>query len=63
MAILVSSISQNGSNRDEQAVLGPGLENDVVIVRRLMATGLLPRADPGVDHTFDADSAVDTDRG
>ena len=64
MAILVSSTYQNGSDRDEQAVFGRGFENGVVaIVRRLMATGLLPRDDPGVDGAADADSAVDTDRG
>ncbi|ERG88391.1 MAG: putative transcriptional regulator [halophilic archaeon J07HX5] len=47
-AILVSSAHTAGADRDEQAVLGRGFENGVVtIIRRLMATGLLPGADPG----------------
>jgi sugar-specific transcriptional regulator TrmB len=48
--ILVSSIRETGRGRtDEQAVFGRGFTNGlVVIVRRLMATGLLQGDDPGI---------------
>lgn len=49
-AILVSSFHENGDATDERAVFGRGFDNGLVtIVRRLMATGLLPREDPGTD--------------
>lgn len=50
-AILVSSYhDMNGTNEREQAVFGRGFDNGIVtITRRLMATGLLPIDDPGVD--------------
>lgn len=47
--ILVSSVHQGTGNShpDEQAVFGRGFDNGLVaIVRRLMATGLLPEDDP-----------------
>jgi sugar-specific transcriptional regulator TrmB len=47
--ILMSSFRATGSGTvtDERAVFGTGFDNGlVVIVRRLMATGLLPRDDP-----------------
>lgn len=50
-SILVSSArgSRGRGMTHEQAVFGRGFDNGlVVIVRRLMATGLLPVADPGI---------------
>lgn len=45
--ILVSSREQHSENADEQAVFGAGFTNGlVVVVRRLMSTGLLPSEDP-----------------
>lgn len=48
--ILVSSFraSSAGTRSDERAVFGTGFDNGlVVIVRRLMSTGLIPANDPG----------------
>jgi len=46
--ILVSSAHTDDGDGDEQAVFGRGFDNGLVtIVRRLMATGLLPGDDPG----------------
>ena len=50
--ILVSTFStaSDGTRRDEHAVFGRGFDNGLVtIVRRLMATGLVPRSDPERD--------------
>jgi len=48
-SIMVSTAHQNGRGEPgEQAVFGRGFDNGLVtIVRRLMATGLLPVDDPG----------------
>ncbi|MFC7139747.1 TrmB family transcriptional regulator [Halosimplex aquaticum] len=49
--ILVSTAHDApGADVDEQAVFGRGFDNGfVTIARRLMATGLLPVEDPGID--------------
>lgn len=63
-AILVSSAYTAGADRDEQAVFGRGFENGVVtIIRRLMATGLLPSADPGNTGGDGAAASSDTGTG
>lgn len=63
-AILVSSAYTAGADRGEQAVFGRGFENGVVtIIRRLMATGLLPSADPGKTGGDGAAASSDTDTG
>lgn len=51
--ILVSSVNEGGHNThpEEQAVFGRGFDNGLVaIVRRLMATGLLPEDDPAANE-------------
>jgi len=48
--ILVSTIQDDIGGTEEHAVFGRGFDNGLVtIVRRLMATGLLPIDDPGSD--------------
>ncbi|WP_436908943.1 TrmB family transcriptional regulator [Halosimplex marinum] len=48
--ILISTTHEGDDDADEQAVFGRGFDNGLVtIVRRLMATGLLPVDDPGTD--------------
>ena len=49
--ILVSTSSSSGGEQtDEKAVFGRGFDNGfVTLVRRLLATGLLPESDPGRD--------------
>ncbi|QLH81665.1 TrmB family transcriptional regulator [Halosimplex pelagicum] len=48
--ILVSTAHETAPGSEEQAVFGRGFDNGLVtIVRRLMATGLLPVEDPGVE--------------
>ena len=56
--ILISTFSttDDGERSDETAVFGRGFDNGfVALVRRLLATGLLPESDPGFDDPDGSD--------
>ncbi len=57
--ILVSTFSTvtDGERNDEKAVFGRGFDNGfVTLVRRLLATGLLPESDPGLGGSAGSDA-------